>query len=111
MTSSTRWRIAGVTVSGRLSTLLTVPRDTPARRATSLMLLASAIAASPSTRGRPYWIDEHDDEIAWSVYPFDPVQLDIARCRWAADERQRARRIQAPHQLGNAAHDLPGVHD
>jgi hypothetical protein len=32
--------MAGVTASGRLSTLLTVPMETPASRATSLMLVA-----------------------------------------------------------------------
>jgi hypothetical protein len=35
--ASTLWRLASVTVSGRLSTLDTVPRETPARSATSVM--------------------------------------------------------------------------
>ena len=39
--SSTRWRVASLTVSGRLSTLLTVPTETPACPATSRMLVVS----------------------------------------------------------------------
>jgi hypothetical protein len=47
--STTRWRVPGDTRSGRFRTLLTVPIDTPAWRATSLML-ADAIAP-----GQPLW--------------------------------------------------------
>ncbi len=41
MASCTRRRLVSVTVSGRLRTLLTVPMETPARAATSLMLTAA----------------------------------------------------------------------
>jgi hypothetical protein len=40
--SSTRCRVPSLTVSGRLRTLLTVPTETPARPATSLMLVVSS---------------------------------------------------------------------
>ena len=38
MLSCTRCLVAGATIHGRFSTLLTVPTETPARCATSLML-------------------------------------------------------------------------
>ena len=41
MAESTRSRVGGLTTSGRLRTLLTVPTDTPARAATSRMLVVS----------------------------------------------------------------------
>ncbi|GAA4730285.1 hypothetical protein GCM10023328_06440 [Modestobacter marinus] len=47
---STRSRVAGLTESGRLRTLLTVPTETPAWTATSRML---AVSAAPSVPGRP----------------------------------------------------------
>jgi len=44
---STRSRVAGATRSGRLSTLDTVPSDTPARAATSMTLADSLTPDSP----------------------------------------------------------------
>ena len=41
----TRWEAAAETLAGRLSTLDTVPTDTPARAATSRMLAGALIAA------------------------------------------------------------------
>src|SRR5688572_1185644 len=51
MASRTRWRVEEATSSGRLSTLLTVPMETPARRATSLMpvVLDIDLPRSPET--------------------------------------------------------------
>jgi len=57
MALCTRSRVAGLTASGRLRTLLTVPTETPARTATSRMLAVSAGllrwgAATVAARGR-----------------------------------------------------------
>ena len=51
MAAMTRRRVCSLTTSGRLSTLLTVPRDTPACRATSLMLAVAIAPLSPALLG------------------------------------------------------------
>src|SRR5262245_17178753 len=89
MARRTRSRVASETWSGRLSTLLTVPSDSPARRATSLMLTAMACpsrddasiiaAAGHSARPRPGASAMHPYRIARIGGPPVPFEFDLAQ--------------------------------
>ena len=57
--SSTRSRVPALTRSGELTTLETVPRETPARVATSFMLVEDLRGTRSSSRGQVV-----DDEVA-----------------------------------------------
>ena len=61
--------------------------------------------------GRSLRLDDDHAEPSWAVNALDPLQLDVARGRRAADPRQRAARLEPRQRLRDAADDLFGADD